>query len=109
MCDAYRREGMPMTGLGRDQSHCCCQLTCMQAASRKCDALYWLPAFYSHAGGIITGDVRVNGYPKEEKTFARVMGYVEQVCAAPHHVANAASLMPVPNQVHSKGSCQMPS
>ena len=31
------------------------------------------------AGGRITGDVRVNGFPKEQATFARVSGYVEQV------------------------------
>ena len=29
-------------------------------------------------GGVITGDIRVNGHPKEERTFARVMGYCEQ-------------------------------
>lgn len=28
--------------------------------------------------GLITGDIRVNGFPKEQSTFARVMGYVEQ-------------------------------
>ena len=26
----------------------------------------------------MSGDIRVNGYPKEQKTFARVTGYVEQ-------------------------------
>lgn len=29
-------------------------------------------------GGTITGDVRVNGHPKDQATFARVSGYVEQ-------------------------------
>ncbi|KAL4433696.1 hypothetical protein ABPG75_000137 [Micractinium tetrahymenae] len=29
-------------------------------------------------GGVITGDIRVNGFPKEHRTFARVAGYVEQ-------------------------------
>lgn len=29
-------------------------------------------------GGVITGDIRVNGHPKEDKTFAHVSGYVEQ-------------------------------
>ncbi|KAL6781025.1 hypothetical protein ACKKBG_A09460 [Auxenochlorella protothecoides x Auxenochlorella symbiontica] len=28
--------------------------------------------------GVITGDIRVNGHPKQDRTFARVMGYVEQ-------------------------------
>ena len=30
------------------------------------------------AAGSIEGDVRVSGHPKVQKTFARVMGYVEQ-------------------------------
>jgi hypothetical protein len=30
------------------------------------------------AGGKITGDVRVDGHPKQAATFARVCGYVEQ-------------------------------
>ena len=30
------------------------------------------------AGGKITGDIRVSGHPKEQATFARVCGYVEQ-------------------------------
>lgn len=29
-------------------------------------------------GGIIQGDVRMNGFPKEQASFARVSGYVEQ-------------------------------
>jgi ABC-type cobalamin/Fe3+-siderophores transport system ATPase subunit len=29
-------------------------------------------------GGVIQGDIRMNGYPKEQATFARVSGYVEQ-------------------------------
>ena len=32
----------------------------------------------SHAGGRVTGDVRVAGHPQERATFARVSGYVEQ-------------------------------
>ncbi|EFN59136.1 hypothetical protein CHLNCDRAFT_137957 [Chlorella variabilis] len=28
--------------------------------------------------GLITGDIRVNGFPKDQHTFARVAGYVEQ-------------------------------
>ena len=30
------------------------------------------------AGGKVLGDVRVGGYPKEQASFARVSGYVEQ-------------------------------
>lgn len=30
------------------------------------------------AGGRIEGDVRINGHPKEQNSFARVSGYVEQ-------------------------------
>ena len=30
------------------------------------------------AGGRIKGDVRINGHPKEQASFARVSGYVEQ-------------------------------
>ncbi|KAI9109270.1 hypothetical protein K1719_019893 [Acacia pycnantha] len=30
-------------------------------------------------GGIIEGDIRIGGYPKVQKTFARVSGYCEQV------------------------------
>ena len=26
------------------------------------------------AAGVITGDIKVSGFPKEQKTFARVMG-----------------------------------
>jgi hypothetical protein len=29
-------------------------------------------------GGVVGGEVRVNGFPKVQKTFARVAGYVEQ-------------------------------
>ena len=29
-------------------------------------------------GGRIEGDVRINGHPKEQDSFARVSGYVEQ-------------------------------
>lgn len=30
-------------------------------------------------GGLITGDIRVDGHPKNQETFARVAGYCEQV------------------------------
>lgn len=29
-------------------------------------------------GGVIEGDIRIGGYPKVQKTFARVSGYCEQ-------------------------------
>lgn len=29
-------------------------------------------------GGYIEGDIRISGYPKVQKTFARIAGYVEQ-------------------------------
>ena len=34
--------------------------------------------WHCRAAGAITGDIRVGGFPKEQHTFARVMGYVEQ-------------------------------
>jgi len=33
---------------------------------------------HTTAAGKIEGDVRINGYPKEQESFARVSGYVEQ-------------------------------
>ena len=36
------------------------------------------PDCCSHAGGRIAGDIRINGFPREQKTWARVSGYVEQ-------------------------------
>lgn len=29
-------------------------------------------------GGIVEGDIRIGGYPKVQKTFARISGYCEQ-------------------------------
>lgn len=29
-------------------------------------------------GGYIEGDIRISGHPKEQRTFARISGYVEQ-------------------------------
>lgn len=29
-------------------------------------------------GGYIEGDIKISGYPKEQSTFARISGYVEQ-------------------------------
>ena len=33
---------------------------------------------WNFAAGKIEGDIRINGHPKEQATFARVSGYVEQ-------------------------------
>lgn len=41
--------------------------------------------------GTIEGDVRVSGHPKVQKTFARVMGYVEQTDI---HSPNVRTLSP---------------
>ena len=30
--------------------------------------------------GVIKGDLMINGHPKVQETWARVVGYVEQVC-----------------------------
>ena len=30
-------------------------------------------------GGTISGEMHIKGFPKEQRTFARVTGYVEQV------------------------------
>ena len=30
------------------------------------------------AGGYIDGDIRISGHPKDQRTFARISGYVEQ-------------------------------
>lgn len=30
-------------------------------------------------GGYIEGDIRINGFPKRQETFARIAGYCEQV------------------------------
>ncbi len=44
------------------------------ACSGNCQLIYLcIPA-----AGNIEGDVRINGYPKEQESFARVSGYVEQ-------------------------------
>ena len=41
-------------------------------------SLVHLKMTHTCAGGRVTGDIRVNGFPKEQRTFARVTGYVEQ-------------------------------
>lgn len=51
------------------QCCCRCQVVCLYN-DIKC--------VFRCAAGTIEGDVRVSGHPKVQKTFARVMGYVEQ-------------------------------
>ncbi len=46
------------------------------------------------AAGVVEGDIRVSGHPKVQKTFARVMGYCEQV--HPHHTCDKSpSVLPM--------------
>ena len=42
------------------------------------------------AGGIIEGDIRINGHPKTQDTFARVSGYCEQTDV---HVSSCCLLL----------------
>jgi len=44
------------------------------ACGKALKGVHW----HWRAAGTITGDIRVGGFPKEQHTFARVMGYVEQ-------------------------------
>lgn len=52
-------------------TQCCCSCCtiCLKNDAR---------CVFCCAAGTIEGDVRVGGHPKVQKTFARVMGYVEQ-------------------------------
>ncbi len=36
------------------------------------------PEVLRAAGGYIEGDIRISGHPKDQRTFARISGYVEQ-------------------------------
>ena len=62
--------------------------------------------------GEITGDILVNGHPKDQKTWSRVVGYVEQmdihspqVCScqglpkSQHLLSGSAKVMPPPARV----------
>ncbi|KAK9078288.1 hypothetical protein SSX86_002345 [Deinandra increscens subsp. villosa] len=44
-------------------------------------------------GGIIDGDIRISGYPKKQKTFARISGYCEQNDIHSPHVTIYESLV----------------
>ena len=62
----------------RCPNHCCAldlQCCCNSCVGCLCGKVRH--ALYG-AAGTIEGDVRVSGHPKVQKTFARVMGYVEQ-------------------------------
>lgn len=37
-------------------------------------------------GGTIEGDIRISGYPKQQKTFARISGYCEQTDIHSPHI-----------------------
>lgn len=55
---------------------CVCVRVCVLWGGAAADeALVCMPC----AAGVIDGDVRVSGHPKVQTTFARVMGYCEQV------------------------------
>lgn len=44
----------------------------------QCKQFHFKQPVHTVAAGKIEGDVRINGYPKEQASFARVSGYVEQ-------------------------------
>lgn len=44
-------------------------------------------------GGTIEGDIRIGGYPKVQKTFARVSGYCEQTDIHSPHITVQESVM----------------
>lgn len=53
------------------------------------------------AGGRIEGDIRINGHPKVQATFARVSGYVEQTGQALHPAVPAFML----NRLQDPAAC----
>ena len=76
----------PGTGMlnGTCAFGCTCPSTLLICLSvHECRLSCLLPCLWIHkrclsAGGRIEGDVRINGHPKEQDSFARVSGYVEQ-------------------------------
>lgn len=44
-------------------------------------------------GGTIEGDIRIGGYPKVQKTFARISGYCEQFDIHSPHITVGESVM----------------
>ena len=53
-------------------------LTCLAFLSSASLANNNQSPCYAASGGHIEGDIRMNGHPKEQTSFARVSGYVEQ-------------------------------
>ena len=40
-----------------------------------------------YTGGLVRGRITVDGHPKEQATFARISGYVEQVRRPPSNIS----------------------
>jgi hypothetical protein len=53
-------------------------LSCKSISANPSKQFHFKPPVHTVAAGKIEGDVRINGYPKEQASFARVSGYVEQ-------------------------------
>ena len=58
-------------------------------------------------GGTIEGDIRIGGYPKVQKTFARVSGYCEQTDIHSPHITVRESVifsawLRLPSQIDAK-------
>ena len=51
---------------------------CLLAYAKECKYACPIKVVLLAAAGKIEGDVRINGHPKEQASFARVSGYVEQ-------------------------------
>ena len=56
----------------------CADLAAMCLRCKLCDGLSQSKAFDTRAGGYIEGEIKVSGFDKDQKTFARISGYVEQ-------------------------------
>lgn len=54
--------------------------------------------------GEIKGDILVNGYPKDQKTWARVVGYVEQMDIHSPQVGSC-HLLPQVSAEHMSPTC----
>ena len=64
----------------------------------------------SYAGGRIEGEVWLNGHPKEQASFARVCGFVEQTDVCPlQHLCRKSFLLPWrPYEAHAALHCHSP-
>ena len=56
-------------------------LTCLPGADNA-TCSRWVISWIMGAGGTIRGTITVDGYPKDQATFNRVSGYVEQVLSS---------------------------